>query len=237
MTYSPNLLASHCFQDKGQPERLSPHLVLASLGSYNLSETNEVESKKTQVWQIILHPNWNFNDEKFDFDISIAVLYEEVRYSKSIQAIRFPEHSYREVEGYGFVVGWGKSENSGVKNYDETPSKILIPTVNASHCYTKFYLLGKASSVNHFCGGYENKAKAPCLGDSGGGFYSQDPWTLKGIVSASIIHSVYGCDINKFQLYTNVARFSDWIKEKISETSEHNWKLVDFECKEDDSGM
>lgn len=65
-----------------------------------------------------------------------------------------------------------------------------------------------------------NKGKAPCLGDSGDGFYVKDAttWTVKGIVSSSLLTQRHDCDTNVFSLYTNVAKFSDWITEMM-ETS------------------
>lgn len=205
-----------------------------------MNEPNELGSKKSLVWDIIIHRDWNFNTEKFDADISIIVLTNQIKFSPTIQPIKLPKPNFDEVSGVGTVVGWGKSENSGNKFHDTTPSKVLIPAVNSSHCYTTFHELGVASSNRHFCGGYENQGIAPCLGDSGGGFYIQDSsstWTVRGIASASIIDAKHGCDINKFSLYTNVARFIDWIEDIMNETREPNWSLVEFECKQDASNM
>jgi secreted trypsin-like serine protease len=110
----------------------------------------------------------------------------------------------------------------------------LIPAINSSHCYTTFTILAAVSSNRAFCGGYEDSGKSPCLGDSGGGFYQLDSasslWNVRGIVSASIYNFDYGCDINKYSIYTNVARFFDWIIETAKQTVQINWKSVKFDC-------
>lgn len=218
----------------------SPHFVSVLLGTYDLDATDESGSKRALVWDIIIHSDWDFNSEKYDADISVVVLTEMVKFSDSIQPISLPKPSNDEVSGVGTVVGWGRSEKSEGNFYDPTPSKVQIPAVNSSHCYTTFYELGLASSNRHFCGGYENQGKAPCLGDSGGGFYMQSPassWNVRGIVSASITDVEHGCDINKFSIYTNVARFTDWIMKVMKETEKVVWKTVDFQCKQDESKM
>lgn len=211
----------------------------ALIGWHNLDNLEETGANETLVWSIVIHPDWNFNSEKYDADISVLVLTDSIEFSSTIRPVSLPSLSYSEVSGLGTVVGWGKSESSGQKLYDPIPSKVLIPAVNSSHCYTTFYQLGLASSNRHFCGGYENQGKAPCLGDSGGGFYIQDrsSWIIRGIVSASLIDAGHGCDINKFSLYTNVARFVDWIAKVMKETSAVKWKSVELKCKQEDSNM
>lgn len=71
-------------------------------------------------------------------------------------------------------------------------------------------------------------------GDSGGGFYIQNlteySWNIRGIVSGSLVDFEHGCDINKFQLYTNVARFVGWILEVVQETKELAWDYVELNC-------
>lgn len=205
------------------------------MGKYDLSVNDEYGAKSSLVWDVLLHPDWNFNEERFDADISIAVLTDAIEFSRQIQPVCLPRPSYEEVQGKGIVVGWGKSEYSGSRPgaHDTTPNKIIIPAVNGTHCYTTFYVLGSISSNRAFCGGYKDQGKAPCMGDSGGGFYFRDPslsWDIRGIVSASVIDEEHGCDINKFTIYTNVARFTDWIADVVESTTTVIWQYVDFSC-------
>lgn len=214
---------------------MPPELVEALIGKYDLNVTDEFGSKSSLVSDIILHPDWKWNEEKFDADISVVILMEKVVFSRQIQPVCLPKPSYDEVTGNGFVVGWGKSENTGYNRYDyeSRPNELRIPAVNASHCYTTFFILGAFSSNRAFCGGYENRGRAPCLGDSGGGFYMRDKsWKIRGIVSASIVDLDTGCDIYKFSLYTNVAKFIIWIKKSMKTAREIT--TVEFKCVKND---
>lgn len=209
--------------------------MLALVGKYDLKVDDEFGTKVSLVWDVVLHPDWNFNEEKFDADIAIAVLTDRVEFSNHIQPVCLPKLSHDEVSGDGTVVGWGKSKADHV--HDVIPNELVVPAVNSSHCYTKFHILGKISSNRAFCGGFDNQGKAPCLGDSGSGFYLKDTsassWNVRGIVSASIIDFDYGCDINKYSLYTNVARFVPWILNVQKETEVVVRSYIEFQCEDD----
>jgi secreted trypsin-like serine protease len=114
--------------------------------------------------------------------------------------------------------------------------------VNNSHCFsTDTDTLEIISSPRTFCAGFVNENKSACSGDSGGGFYlknlSTKLFNLQGIVSAAANdpdpYSTRGCDINMFSLYTNVAKFVDWIRNEMEKSKEIEWKEVEFECKPD----
>lgn len=210
---------------------------MALLGKYDLKTANEVGAKKALVWDIAIHDDWNFNDLKFDADISIVILSETVELNDGIRLVCLPTSSDEEVASgpadvIGTVVGWGKSENSN--SLMSTPNELHVPAINSSHCYTTYDKLATISSNRMFCGGFENQDKAPCLGDSGSGFYifepSTDTWNVRGIVSASYVDLDHGCDISMYSLYTNVAKFTDWITKVLSETREIIWKEIDFVC-------
>lgn len=209
--------------------------VLAMFGKHDLNVTNEAGSKQSLVWEVIPHPDWNFNEERFDADISIAVLTDRIEFSNAIQPICLPQASYEEVVGTGTVAGWGMSEHVAYgRRHDSKLNQLVVPAVNSSHCYTTFYILGAVSSNRAFCGGYEYQGRAPCLGDSGGGFYlldrSTSAWNVRGVISASILDFDNGCDINTFSIYTNVARFVDWIRSEIVRTRTIKWQFIEFNC-------
>lgn len=191
-----------------------------------------------KVWDIVVHPDWNFNKEQYEADISMVVLQEEAEFTNQIQPVCLPAPSYDEVIGNGIVVGWGESETS-LRNSEMKPKKVEIPAINSSFCYTRFPKLASFSSVHAFCGGYDGKGTAPCLGDSGGGFYLHDKnsstWSVRGIVSGAIKDPIVGCDVNKYTLYTNVARFIEWINVVVEETKKISWKAVEFICKGSES--
>jgi hypothetical protein len=99
-------IAAHCFQNKGERSITPAGYVAALLGKFNLNVTDEYGSKRVLVWDIILHPDWNFNEEKFNADIAVVVLDKIVLFSRQIQSVCLPQPSLEEVTGNGFVVGW-----------------------------------------------------------------------------------------------------------------------------------
>lgn len=84
-----------------------------------------------------------------------------------------------------------------------------------------------------------NESKGPCSGDSGSGFYLRNElakvFELKGIVSASLSELSHGCDIEVYSLYTDVAKFVDWIRMEMKKLPMKTvWEDVEFDCIEDD---
>lgn len=225
-------LAAHCYQQKDIPAILSPYVIKAFFGRFDLSVENEIGSRNSLIFDIVIHADWRYDHHKYDADLSILVLEETVKFSDFIQPICLPKQSNDEVTGTGTVVGWGKSETSGDSS-DTTQMKLQIPTIDPAVCYPTFPALAKYSSNRMFCGGYDNQGKAPCLGDSGGGFYilnAENFWIIQGIISGSLIGREHGCDINSYSLYTNVAKFSDWINKTMNDASEFHLKFVIFHC-------
>jgi secreted trypsin-like serine protease len=108
----------------------------------------------------------------------------------------------------------------GAKAIERHASKLnelVVPAVNTSYCIVSAPKLSFIFSIGSFCAGYKDEEKGTCIGDSGSGFYmldsSTDAWNVRGIISGSLIDQNHRCDINNFQLFTNVARFIDWIEE------------------------
>lgn len=203
-----------------------PSEVIALLGKFDLFLREEDEAQKLNVQKIIVHPDWNVFSQRHDADISIVVLASLVNLNDYIHPICLPNYSESEIAVTGVVTGWGISNYSKQNLNESHPSKLEIPAVNASYCFTTFPQLRQHSSRRMFCGGYENEGKAPCVGDAGGGFYTKDEsaWIITGIVSGGLSDSQYGCDINKFFLYTNVPMFAKWIMRVTMET---NWANLD----------
>jgi secreted trypsin-like serine protease len=219
--------------------------ITAFVGKYNLSVTDEPGSVAHSVQEIILHPDWNSESVEFDADISIVVLRDPVEFSRNVEPICLPQQSDVEVVGTGTVVSWDRSEHSEAvgEHYDSTPNELEVPVVSNSHCFLTVKQLFAISSPRTFCAGFINESKAPCSGDSSGGFYLRDSssklFNLQGIVVALANdpdEPTRGCDMNMFSLYTNVAKFVDWIKNEIEKSKEIEWKEVEFECKPLGSG-
>jgi Trypsin len=184
---------------------------------------NEPGSTEHSVHEIILHPDWNSESVDFDTDVSILVLRDPVEFTANVQPICLPQQSDDEVVGTGTVVGWGLSEHSEAagEHYDSTPNELESPVVNDSHCFsTDTDTLVTITSPRTFC-------------DS-----STKRFNLQGIVSAALDdpnrNRDRGCDVNVLSLYTNVAKFIDWIRSEMDKSKEIEWIEVEFECEPDD---
>jgi secreted trypsin-like serine protease len=38
------------------------------------------------------------------------------------------------------------------------------------------------------------------------------------------------CEINTYSVFTDVAKYVDWINEKIEKTKDFRWQEVEFQC-------
>jgi secreted trypsin-like serine protease len=213
------VLAAHCFQYNSPPT--PSEYVIAILGRHNLNNDNEAGSISSPVREIIIHPYWNAFNGKYDNDISVVILKDSVEFNLWIRPVCIPEQSDADVVGIGTVISWGQTEKFG-PTHSSTPKQLELPVVRASYCYTRYPYLAFVSSEKNFCAGFENKGKGTCLGDSGSGLYfhdlSQSPWIVRGIVSGSLTDNDGQCDVNAFQLYTDVARFAEWIGKVIEKS-------------------
>jgi secreted trypsin-like serine protease len=234
-----NFTAAHCFQNKLSPKTLSHNEVTAFVGKHNLNVSDEPGSVEHSVQEIVLHHDWDYQSPVFDADISILVLRDPVVITRNVEPICLPRPSYDEVVGTGTVVGWGVSEHSEAagEQHDWTPNELEAPAVSQSHCVFTVRKLFAISSLRTFCAGFVGESKSVCSGDSGGGFYLRDLLTnnfnLRGIVSSAAYDPdqlTRGCDVNVYSIYTNVARFIDWIRNEMEKSKEVKWKEVEFDC-------
>lgn len=80
------LTAAHCVHQK-QEQKINPEEVFVLLGRYNISLKAEKGSKARFVQEIFIHPDWDSNSMKYNADIAILELDEEVQFSSLIMPI------------------------------------------------------------------------------------------------------------------------------------------------------
>ncbi len=212
-----NITAAHCIKRRHSQVELSPTDVNVRLGAFNLTVENEEGSVQRNVSTIYVNPEWRQNSDKFDADVAILVLSENVTFSRYIQPICVPADDVV-IEGAvidvkGIVVGWGIAEN---QTHEEIPKKIVASAIANSICYRTDPSIIRPMSSRSFCGkGYDGN---PTNGDSGGGFFvlSNSTWLQYGIVSA--LHTVDHSGNESFSIYTNLKSFKRFIAVKVSET-------------------
>lgn len=202
---------------------MDPKLVNVHFGHSNVSDPSEPGFLNSNVSKIIIHPDWDSNSVKYDADIALVVLKSKVEFNNFIRPVCLPPQSHKEITSFGYIVGWGKTDNSpgSYQRHSDTLQELQVPAINASHCYSNHFELAQITSNRMFCAGFDNENKGACSGDAGGGFYTietrRSPFVITGIISTGLLDQHFQCNVNVPQLFTNVGWFVDWINEKVSE--------------------
>lgn len=172
------------------------------------------------ISDIVIHPEWNQNIQRFDADIAILILSNEVQFTEYIQpACIIDRESEISSLTDAFVAGYGKSENLN-KTHENIPKVVYSPIQDNEDCFLKFKELTELSSKRTFCAGNAT-GEGVCVGDSGGALFiiHENTFYLRGIVSSSLFHFGESCDVNTYAVFTDVLKFSDWILSAGSEQS------------------
>ncbi|KAG4071377.1 hypothetical protein HA402_004081 [Bradysia odoriphaga] len=204
--------AAHCVQTKGKLVQLTPDEIIVRLGAYNLTDRNEKDAVDRIVAQIYVHPDWKYNDEKYDADITILVLNENLTFSDHIRPVCMPPENFL-IDGLlGTVVGWGKTENGTAEGI---PKKIEVDALNDTYCYEMDEGIASYASERSFCG---VGTGSPNSGDSGGGFFAVagSGWVQFGTVS--FIRPKGSINNLNVALYMKLTSLRDWIAERVEES-------------------
>jgi modular serine protease len=209
------------------------------VGKQNLLIDNEQLSHSHQVRDIFPHEDFDFDSSSFDADLALIVLELDVDLSRRfvVGVVCLPSPNAGHVAGIGKVAGWGVSEWSTAngEQHSFTPNELELPAVTRDVCLAADIHFQVFTSPRTFCAGYMNQNKSVCVGDSGGGFFQFEEITrsfkLVGIVSSSLRNPNGGCRVDTYSVFTNVAKFIEWIGRKMNETMVKRWQIVDFACK------
>lgn len=121
----------------------------------------------------------------------------------------------------GNIVGWGgDSDADGATKVRTMPHSVRVPIVSPDECRHEHFRRGQLSNrPTTFCAGYRNES-GPCWGDAGAGFImtQQGRHVLRGIVSVAATDS---CDLSRYIVLTDVAKFAQWIREFIRFTDKN----------------
>lgn len=196
--------------------KLSSADVAVRLGAYNITEENETGAVQRNVSNIYVNPDWKPYGDKYDADLAILVLSENVTFSLFIQPICVPANDVvidgAVIDLRGTVIGWGLGES---KTHEEIPKEIVARALTNSLCYRTDPGIIQSLSHRSFCP--QGEDGSPNKGDSGGGFFvlSKSTWVQYGIVSALRTNST-GHGV--LSIYTNVKSFKRWILEIVTES-------------------
>lgn len=205
-------------------ERLKPHEVSCTLGKFDLSDRKDDELVNSLVFDIYAHPDWNNAKDSNDADIAVVLLMDAITFSETIQPVCLPTQSFE--PEVGSVVIW---TDNAIK-----PTKVETTVIDALLCQREFERRSTESENQTFCSTFDDEMQHQCSTKSGGGFYVKDlsrrSWNVRGIVSGEQKDSDKYCATKKFQLFTDVASFTNWIQGVMDNTKEFLWTDVSFDC-------
>jgi len=206
--------AAHCFKGKHQSHEFTAADIQVTVGAHNLSLSHEIGKQTIAVRKIISHPDWNPKIPSFDADIALLELDEKITFSGYVQPIcLISPGSDMEYITKGIVAGFGKSE---FNEYEQVARFIDTPIHSYQNCLQS---QAHQSLLSHrmFCGGHAN-GSGVCVGDSGSGLHVvyKNTFYLRGIVSASLHGSTYGCNVDAYAVFTDAMKHIKFIKTGIS---------------------
>lgn len=139
------------------------------IGKQNLESLNgEQNFIVSSVTQLVIHPDWDFNDDQYDADIAIAILRRTVLFSRFVKPVCLwtTSTSYEDLIGKrGIVAGWGRTEFNSIST--ERPLWIEVPVVSEATCLRSHKAFVELTSYRTFCAGDRSYKSGPCTGDSG----------------------------------------------------------------------
>ncbi|XP_027296162.2 serine protease 40 isoform X1, partial [Cricetulus griseus] len=209
--------AAHCFQRSQKP---SDYRVL--LGYHKLGSPTKY-SRQMTVNAIIFHENFN----KFYLqrnDIVLMQLHKPVTYSSHILPACVPENTTKVSLGSScWISGWGMLTEDKFLPSPYPLQQAQVSLMDTKKCETFFqapetnFIKYKAIKDDMLCAEDITSGKSICRGDSGGPLVCSlnGYWYVVGLASwfASCLQP-----ISTPNIFTNVAYFSDWIKNKKQET-------------------
>lgn len=164
--------AAHCV--KSASKTYQSHEVLLSMGHHNRLIWNEIDSMRSNVAKIHIHPDFRVQTKAKattkDADLAILIASQIIEFNDFIQPVclwstdRIDEDDTPfGMDTIGTVVGWGRhSVNRLVSKF---PRKIELPIVEFDECRLSSNRIAAALSNRTFCAGTLDGR--PCHGDSG----------------------------------------------------------------------
>ena len=205
------LTAAHClvdFQDKD--ELLKPSDIKAYIGLYDLS--NPTAALPVKAYYI----HKDFQESPLRNDIAIVELKESFVWPNTVT---LGDNPYDTTPTSKLTVaGWGVT-NTITDTTATILREVSVPFVSLSECQAQYG--SHRIDENSFCAGDNGGGKDSCHGDSGGPIVNEFREQV-GIVSWG-----EGCaEPGKYGVYTNVAKYKDWIEQHSSGISYPQFLLL-----------
>nr|XP_040233895.2 uncharacterized protein LOC120956474 [Anopheles coluzzii] len=209
------LTASHCVSTLSGV--ISAALVTVHVGQIHLNQSSEY-TQTFEAREIIINPG--FSKASIIHDIALIKLRTNISMNRYVQPVCLwtMDSALELIVGRnGTIVGFGLSERDVVS---EQLKQATIGVVDPYTCIASDRVVyGTHLTLEMFCGKGQNGVSA-CNGDSGGGMFFEvsGRWFVRGLVSFTPARGSSGlCDPLKYTVYTDVAKYVEWIKQYIDQ--------------------
>lgn len=208
--------AAHCVNIKSS-DPIDKADIIAYVGRFNIRNWTEEHTQPREIEKVFIHPD--YNSETLYSDLAVLKFKQKIEitpYANPVCLWSGDEVLNTVVGRQGVVFGWGMD---GLGNkVTATPKLANMPIVSQEECLRSKIDFVFLTSNRTFCAGLRN-GTGPCNGDSGGGLLLRQKrndgtirWYLRGVVSLSLLESEKQmCNVHEFTVFTDVAKFRDWI--------------------------
>ena len=228
--------AAHCIQKKGRSDKQDASDIIAIFGAHNLTDEHEANKLSLTPELIRIHEDWNPNIESFDADIAmltfkagnikntmfikpVCLWKEEEEEEEQLMPDYFESNrpfNTKVPKENGTVTGWGQSQH--LRKSEFIPTELLVPIQTNEFCFSRNHNLQRLSSRRTICAG-AGDGSGICFGDSGGSLVVEVESTFyfRGIISSSMKNRFHSCDVETYQIYTDVLQYLRWIKNRMKQ--------------------
>nr|XP_014288046.1 serine protease gd isoform X1 [Halyomorpha halys] len=207
--------AAHCMKNHKNNDWDRDNFVIY-FGNHDVEDLKSSRTQIRQVDNIIIHPE--YNETNYVADIAV-MKFKSIHYDKYISPICLWNGgvSLKPLLGrMGTVVGWGLDRTK--RKTKKKPEVFQLPIVDQAECLRSRKEFLYITSERTICAGLRN-GTGPCSGDSGSGLLilshkrNSSIWYLRGIISLSLLdQNKETCNLNEYIVFTDVARFTHWLK-------------------------
>jgi len=213
------LTAAHCVVDASTGTLSSFQQKTVVAGSHSKRVFAKGEQKR-KVVEVKFHES--YSSKTVMNDIAIIRLDKSIKFSETIRPICIPRSDDDlPTKRICIVTGWGRNEsqNAQIGKHQNELKQAQLELHPSATCRKLWY--GSADWENaHICGGPLSGKESTCMGDSGGPYVCQNDdksWSQQGIVSFGA--SARCSTPNRPPVFTRVAKYQNWIEDKIKDMS------------------
>ena len=163
------------------------------------------------VANIILHPDYSWDEVKPPNDIAVLELTEPVSLTEypNIKPACLPEAGAL-FHGEAIVTGWGDVASGSHKNAHL--NEVGVTVFADGDCG----ITDTHMTEDSICAGLLEGGKGPCQGDSGGPLVAADPARNNSLSLIGVVNWGVGCaEPGYLTLYAEVSHYLDWLMEQM----------------------